>query len=216
MLVAAQDAGEVHAKRQQQRRVGGRLQPRGHLWGRGISGRPSLAPPTQPTTPPRLCHAHHAHPYLLVVGPDQAEDEAAVHQGQQIAEEEGQAGVQALGQLCVLGAQGRSAHAHLSHGASVSTLGLAPPRVTHDLQEPHHCPKALGLLDTPSFLASRCTWPSRLSSSLCPAPFPRLYVYTSQDSVQNTVFFPFIRWEQHNMDGRNWLLTSPKSSPTQH
>ena len=57
--------------------------------------------------------------YLLVVSPDQAEDEATVHQGQQIAEEEGQAGVEALGQLRILGAQGLSAHAHSPHGASV-------------------------------------------------------------------------------------------------
>lgn len=110
--------------------------------------------PLRPPRPPAslvLCHAYHAHPYLLVVGPDQAEDEAAIHQGQQIAEEEGQAGVQALGQLCVLGAQGWSAHAHLSHPASVSTLGLALPRATSDLQEPRHCPKALGFSTHPHF-----------------------------------------------------------------
>lgn len=77
MLVAAQDAREVHAQEEQRRLVGGRLQPRGHL---------------------------------LVVGPDQAEDKAAVRQGQQITQEEGQAGVEALGQLRVLGAEGLSAH----------------------------------------------------------------------------------------------------------
>lgn len=72
---------------------------------------PSHPPPRQSL---QGCRSQHAHPYLLVVGPDQAEDEAAVHQGQQIAEEEGQAGVQALGQLCILGAKGLSAHAHVS------------------------------------------------------------------------------------------------------
>lgn len=44
------------------------------------------------------------------MGPDQAEDKAAVRQGQQITQEEGQAGVEALGQLRVLGAEGLSAH----------------------------------------------------------------------------------------------------------
>lgn len=46
------------------------------------------------------------------MGPNQAEDKATVCQGQQVAEEEGQAGIEALGQLRVLGTQGLSAHAH--------------------------------------------------------------------------------------------------------
>ena len=46
----------------------------------------------QPPTFLQVRHARHAHSYLLVVSPDQAEDKAAVHQGQQVAEEEGQAG----------------------------------------------------------------------------------------------------------------------------
>lgn len=103
----------------------------------------------QPPTFLQVRRARHAHSYLLVVSPDQAEDEAAVHQGQQVAEEEGQAGVEALGQLHVLGAQGLSAYAHSPHGASVPALGLALAKATSDLQEPGHCRKALGLLDTP-------------------------------------------------------------------
>lgn len=183
MLVAAQDAGEVHAQGQQQRRVGGRLQPRGHLRGRGSVG--YLARPATPTALP--CHlrvhcSRRARPYLLVVGSDQAEDEASVRQGQQIAEEEGQAGVEALGQLRILGAQGLSARAHVSHRASVSTLGLALTTATRGLQDPPHCPTASGLLDVPSFLGS---W---LSSSDCPFRAPRLCVYTPRDSVQSTVF----------------------------
>lgn len=86
--------------------------------GGGVSGRPSRGSAHHahhPATSLQMCRSHRAHPYLLVVGPDQAEDEAAVHQGQQVAEEEGQAGVQALGQLCILGAQGRSARIHVSH-----------------------------------------------------------------------------------------------------
>lgn len=40
------------------------------------------------------------------MGPDQAEHKASVHQGEQVTEEEGQAGVEALGQFRVLGTQG--------------------------------------------------------------------------------------------------------------
>lgn len=75
-------------------------------------------------------------PYLLVVGPGQAEHKAAVHQGQQVAEEEGQAGIQALGQLRILRTQGPSAHA-LAPRASVPTQGPLPPR----LPGPHHSPR---------------------------------------------------------------------------
>lgn len=46
------------------------------------------------------------------MGPDQTKDEATVCQGQQVAEEEGQAGIEVLGQLHILGTQGLSAHAH--------------------------------------------------------------------------------------------------------
>lgn len=156
VLMAAQDAREVHAQGQQHCRVGGRLQPCGHLQGRGWQATLTwfCPPPTHipwrtasPATFLQVCRAHHAHFYLLVESPDQAEDEAAVHQGQQVAEEEGQAGVEALGQLRVLGAQGLSAHAHLPHQASVPALGLALAKATSDLQELGHCRKALGLLD---------------------------------------------------------------------
>lgn len=85
-----------------------------------------------PTTSLQVCHSHHAHPYLLVVSPDQAEDKAAVHQGQQITEEEGQAGVEVLGQLHVLGEQGLSGHAHPPHQASIPALGLALAKATSD------------------------------------------------------------------------------------
>lgn len=98
----------------------------------------------------RSCHAH---PYLLVVGPDQAEDEAAVRQRQQVTEEEGQAGVEALGQLCVLGTPGPSAHARTPRQASVPALGLALASVPRDLQEPHPCPKALEFLTCPHLRA---------------------------------------------------------------
>ena len=97
----------------------------------GVGG--SVGYVARPATPTALpCHLRvrcscRARPYLLVVGSDQAEDEASVRQGQQIAEEEGQAGVEALGQLRVLGAQGLSARAHVSHRASVSTLGHQGP-----------------------------------------------------------------------------------------
>lgn len=72
------------------------------------------------------------HPsHLLVVGPDQAEHKAAVHQGQQVAEEEGQADVEALGLLHVLGTQGRSAT--LTHPARcIPTQGLALTKATSD------------------------------------------------------------------------------------
>ena len=127
MLVAAEDASKVHAQGQQHCRVGGRLQPCGHLQGRGWQVNHTVPPtphhvPRRTASPPKFLQvrrAHHAHAYLLVVSPDQAEDKATVHQGQQIAEEEGQAGVEALGQLRILGAQGLSAYAHSPHGASV-------------------------------------------------------------------------------------------------
>lgn len=54
----------------------------------------------------------HADPYLLVVSAHQVEDEAAICQGQEVTEEEGQAGVEALGQLCILGTQELSVHIH--------------------------------------------------------------------------------------------------------
>ena len=61
VLMAAQDAREVHAQCQQHCRVGGRLQPRGHLQGRGwqetLHGS-AHPPPTSPgglPAPPRSC-----------------------------------------------------------------------------------------------------------------------------------------------------------------
>lgn len=132
--------------------------------------------PATPNTPP--CHpqmhcSHSAHPYLLVVGPDQAEDEAAVHQGQQVTEEEGQAGIEALGQLRVLGTQGLSAHTHTPHQTSVPTQGLALVKATSDFQEPCHCPRARGLLHKPS---SPCSSHSQLSwlPSVLPVTLPSL------------------------------------------
>lgn len=108
--------------------------------------------PATPNTPP--CHpqvrcSRNAHPYLLVVGPDQAEDEATVHQGQQVAEEEGQAGIEALSQLRILGTQGLSAHNHTSDQTSVPTQGLALVKATSDFQEPRHYPRAWDLLYKP-------------------------------------------------------------------
>lgn len=139
----------------------------------------------------RSCHAH---PYLLVVSPDQAEDEAAVHQGQKITEEEGQAGVEALGQLRILWTQGLSAHIHCPHQASVPALGLALTKATSDLQEPRHSPKALGLFDTPLSLDSQPSW---LSFSLrLTLPFPTIMSIPT-GSAEDTFFSSFTRYEQH-------------------
>lgn len=60
--------------------------------GKGSAGDIHTALPTTPSTTPSHCRCtfpHRVYPYLLVVDPDQVEDEATVHQGQQIAEEEG-------------------------------------------------------------------------------------------------------------------------------
>lgn len=93
--------------------------------------------PATPTTP--LYHLQvrlscHAHSYLLVVSPNQAEDKATVCQGQQVAEEEGQAGIEALGQLRVLGTQGLSAHGHTHTPSNLS------PHTGPDTRKGHQRP----------------------------------------------------------------------------
>lgn len=50
------------------------------------------------------------HTYLLVVSSYQAEDVASVRDGQEVTEEEGQAGIQPFSQLHVLGTQVLSVH----------------------------------------------------------------------------------------------------------
>lgn len=60
--------------------------------GEGVSGRHSHGSAHHPQHHAQSLQVHFSHctcPYLLVVDPDQVEDKAAVHQGQQIAEEEG-------------------------------------------------------------------------------------------------------------------------------
>lgn len=70
VLMATQDAGEVHSKGQQCSWIGGRQQPSGHLQERGCRGEitillPSAAstsPTTGPTMPSAALHVfHHAH-----------------------------------------------------------------------------------------------------------------------------------------------------------
>lgn len=84
----------------------------------------SLCAPTR--RPPRAGAPSH----LLVVGPDQAEHEAAVRQGQQVAEEEGQAAVEALGLLRVLGTQGWSA-ARSPPGLALTTAASGSDSGSH-------------------------------------------------------------------------------------